>query len=259
MPRPRKCRRVCHFPETVEFSPIGEAGGKPVVLTVDEFETIRLIDKEGLSQEECGMQLCVGRTTVQAIYESARKKLAAALVLGLPIKIEGGEYRLCNGNADFCYKNDCFKKQIQTKFLMTKGEKIMRIAVTYENGNIFQHFGHTEQFKVYDVEEGNIVKTEIIDTNGSGHGALAGVLSALKADVLICGGIGGGAKMALAENGIKLYGGVNGDADKAVNDFINGNLDFNPNVHCSHHDNEHGGEAHTCGEHGCGHGNCGNH
>ena len=92
----------------------------------------------------------------------------------------------------------------------------MRIAVTYENGQIFQHFGHTETFKVYDVEEGKVVHSEVIDTNGSGHGALAGVLNALNADVLICGGIGGGAQTALAAAGIKLFGGVSGDADKAV-------------------------------------------
>lgn len=259
MSRPRKCRRVCHFPEINEFSPIGEVSGEPVILTIDEFETIRLIDKESLSQEECGVQLCVGRTTIQKIYESARKKLANALVLGLPIKIEGGDYCLCNGNVDFCYKSDCFKKQIHIKFLMDKGEKLMRIAVTYENGNIFQHFGHTKQFKVYDVEEGKIVRTDIIDTNGSGHGALAGILSALKADVLICGGIGGGAQTALAESGIKLYGGVSGNADEAVTALIAGNLDFDPDVHCEHHDHEHGGETHSCGDHGCGHGHCGNH
>lgn len=135
----------------------------------------------------------------------------------------------------------------------------MRITVTYKNGNIFQHFGHTEQFKLYDIEDGRVIKTELIDTNGSGHGALAGVLSAVKADVLICGGIGGGAQMALAENGIKLYGGVSGNADEAVNAFVAGNLAFNPDVHCEHHDHEHGGETHICGDHGCGHGHCGNH
>lgn len=135
----------------------------------------------------------------------------------------------------------------------------MRIAVTYENGNIFQHFGHTEQFKVYDVEEGKIIKTEVIDTNGSGHGALAGLLSAVKADVLICGGIGGGAQMALAQEGIQLFGGVSGDADEAVTALLAGSLAFNPNVRCNHHDHEHGDGAHACGEHGCGHGNCGNH
>lgn len=132
----------------------------------------------------------------------------------------------------------------------------MRIAVTYENGEVFQHFGHTERFKVYDVEDGKILKSEVVGTNGSGHGALAGVLSALKADVLICGGIGGGAQMALADCGIRLYGGVSGNADEAVRAFIAGGLDYNPDVHCDHHDHEHGDGGHKCGDHGCGHGHC---
>ncbi|MBP3339389.1 MAG: NifB/NifX family molybdenum-iron cluster-binding protein [Lachnospiraceae bacterium] len=132
----------------------------------------------------------------------------------------------------------------------------MRIAVTYENGAIFQHFGHTEYFKVYNVEDGKIVSSEVVDTNGSGHGALAGVLNSLNAEVLICGGIGMGAQMALADAGIKLYGGVSGDADKAVEEFIAGKLDYNPNVQCNHHDHNHE-EGHSCGEHACGSHSCG--
>ena len=129
----------------------------------------------------------------------------------------------------------------------------MKIAVTYADGMIFQHFGHTQQFKVYEVENGTIVSSEVVDTNGSGHGALAGVLSGLKADILICGGIGGGAQMALQQAGIALYGGCSGDADAAVADLLAGTLRFNPNVRCNHHD--HHGEGHSCGEHHCG-GNC---
>ena len=132
----------------------------------------------------------------------------------------------------------------------------MRIAVTYENGNIFQHFGHTQQFKVYEVQEGKILASQVVDTNGSGHGALAGVLNALNADVLICGGIGGGAQMALANAGIQLFGGVSGSADAAVEALIQGKLAYNPNVQCNHHGHDHHhGEGHTCGDHGCG-GNC---
>ena len=127
----------------------------------------------------------------------------------------------------------------------------MKIAVTYADGLIFQHFGHTQQFKVYNVENGTIVSTEIVDTNGSGHGALAGFLLGGGVDVLICGGIGGGAQMALAQAGIKFYGGVSGYADDAVEAFLAGNLDYNPNVRCNHH-----GEGHTCGEHGCGSHSC---
>ena len=135
----------------------------------------------------------------------------------------------------------------------------MNIAVTYENGQVFQHFGHTEQFKVYDVKDGKIIASEVIDTNGSGHGALAGVLTALNTNVLICGGIGGGAQMALHAAGIELFGGVSGDADKAVEKFIAGSLAYNPDVKCNHHDHHHG-EDHVCGNHGCGEGHhCGEH
>ena len=132
----------------------------------------------------------------------------------------------------------------------------MRIAVTYENGEIFQHFGHTSQFKVYDVAEGQILCAQVMDTNGSGHGALAGLLAALNVDVLICGGIGGGAQMALASAGIQLFGGVSGNADAAVRAFLSGELAFNPHVQCNHHDHHHG-ENHTCGDHGCGSHSCG--
>ena len=133
----------------------------------------------------------------------------------------------------------------------------MKIAVTYENEQIFQHFGHTEQFKIYTAENGKIINSEVVDTNGSGHGALAGLLSALDVDALICGGIGGGAQMALAQAGIKLFGGVQGDADKAVEAYLNDNLSYDPDAKCDHHDHNHG-EGHTCGEHGCG-GNCHGH
>ena len=135
----------------------------------------------------------------------------------------------------------------------------MKIAVTYEDGQIFQHFGHTEQFKLYTVEDGKIVSTEIVETNGSGHGALAGLWQAVGADVLICGGIGGGAQMALAGAGIRLYGGVSGSCDAAVNALLADRLSFNPEVRCDHHDREHGEGAHTCGSHGCGSHHCGDH
>lgn len=130
----------------------------------------------------------------------------------------------------------------------------MKIAVTYENGNVFPHFGHTEKFKVYDIRDGKVAGTQIIDTEGSGHGALAGMLSALKVDTLICGGIGAGAQAALAEAGIRLYGGVSGSTDEAVDKLLAGNLAFNPDVRCEHHgEGHHHGDGHHCGEnkHGC--------
>jgi len=134
----------------------------------------------------------------------------------------------------------------------------MKIAVTYENGEIFQHFGHTEAFKVYDVENKKVVSSEVVPTNGSGHGALAGLLQEINVEVLICGGIGGGAQMALSNAGIKLFGGVQGDADKAVEAYLNDTLQYDPDAKCDHHDHEHT-EGHTCGDHGCGSHNCGGH
>jgi len=131
----------------------------------------------------------------------------------------------------------------------------MKIAVTYENGTIFQHFGHTEQFKIYEVENGAVISTEIADTNGSGHGALAGFLLNKGVEVLICGGIGGGAQMALAEAGIRLFGGVSGNADEAVQALLSNSLIYNPEVRCDHHDHEHE-EGHSCHSHGCGSHSC---
>lgn len=129
-----------------------------------------------------------------------------------------------------------------------------KIAVTYADGQIFQHFGHTEFFKIYEIENGSIVNSQVVSANGNGHGALAGFLQSQGVDTLICGGIGGGAKMALAQAGITLYGGAAGDADTAVQNLLDGILSFNPDIMCSHHSH---GEGHTCGSHG--NHSCGNH
>ena len=128
----------------------------------------------------------------------------------------------------------------------------MKIAVTYENGQIFLHFGHTEQFKVYEVEDGKIISSKLIGSNGSGHGALAGLLADHSIDVLICGGIGGGAQAALEDHGIELCAGATGDPDQAVEAYLRGEL-INTGANCSHH-----GEGHSCGGHGEGH-SCGGH
>lgn len=135
----------------------------------------------------------------------------------------------------------------------------MKIAVTYDEGKIFQHFGKTEYFKVYQVEDGQVVSSQVISSNGSGHGALAGILAQQAVDVLICGGIGGGAQAALEEAGIKLCSGAQGDVDEAVEAYLKGEL-VSSGVNCDHHHEE----GHSCGDHGeehsCGgncHGGCG--
>lgn len=276
MPRPRRCRRICREPAYESFMPQGISCGEEIVLTLDEYEVIRLVDLEKLTHEQCAGQMDISRTTVTEIYESAREKLADSLVHGKILRIAGGNYRLCDGSAlrycqkackkagdtvsqniPICTENMCRSMKHPTGIPLCteimcrpmKGANNMRIAVTYENGAIFQHFGHTEQFKLYDIEDGKVTAEKIMDTNGQGHGALSGFLTEAGADILICGGIGGGAQMTLAEAGIKLYGGVSGMADDAVKAYLAGNLDFNPNVQCNHHGHEHG---HSCGEHHCG-------
>ena len=130
----------------------------------------------------------------------------------------------------------------------------MKIAATYDNGNIFQHFGKTEFFKVYEVEDNKVVSSEVIGSNGTGHGALAGLLAEQGISVLICGGIGGGAQSALAEAGIELCSGAQGDADTAVDAYLKGEL-VSTGVNCDHHQHE---DGHSCGSHENGH-SCGGH
>ena len=136
---------------------------------------------------------------------------------------------------------------------MKDEDETMRIAVTYDNGSVFQHFGKTESFKIYEVEDNKVVSSEVIGSNGTGHGALAGLLADHAVDVLICGGIGGGAQAALAEAGVELCAGAEGDADQAVEAWLKGEL-VSTGANCDHHH----GEGHSCGEHGEGH-SCGGH
>lgn len=246
MARPTRCRRVCSEPECRGFAPQPVHGVGTVTLTVDEYEVIRLVDYERRTHEQCAAQMGISRTTVTEIYENARFKISDSLVNGKMLLISGGNYHICRGDRERGCGRNC-RWALQAK----KGEATMRIAVPYEGGQVFQHFGHTSQMKIYDIEDGSIVKEQLADTTGSGHGALAGFLSGLRVDVLICGGIGGGAQAALAQAGIKLYGGVSGNADGAVQSFLAGTLSYNADVHCDHHGHDHHGH---CGEnkHGCG-------
>ena len=181
MPRPVKRRRVCEPPRNARFGPLDGAPAESVVLAVDEYETIRLIDLLGLTQEECAGQMGVARTTVQALYEAARAKLADMLVNGRLLHVEGGPYELCP-RAGGCRGKRCAQSAggsaFCARYQTISEDANMKIAVTYENGLVFQHFGHTQQFKLYTVENGKITSSEVVDTNGSGHGALAVFLNA---------------------------------------------------------------------------------
>ena len=234
MPKPNRCRFIDRLPVYRSFSPDDIDACESVLMTVDEYKTLRLLDNEGRTQEQCAARMNVSRTTVTAIYESARKKVGDVLVNGKRLLITGGNCR--------------FTPQQPPENLIEKGQNTMRIAVAYDNGEIFQHFGHSEYFKLYDVENGVIVAEQDVGTNGSGHGALAGFLQAAQVDALICGGIGMGAQMALADAVITLYGGVSGSADAAAKALAEGNLIYNTNARCNHHEH-HGG---SCGHHHCG-------
>ena len=126
----------------------------------------------------------------------------------------------------------------------------MKIAVPFENGMVFQHFGRSEQFKFYEVENGAVLHSEVVSTNGQGHGALVGFLVQNGANVVLCGGIGTGAQVALMQAGIQMFGGISGLADAAVSNYLSGRLVFDSDVHCTHHDHD---EGHSCHEHkgGC--------
>ena len=232
MPRPVKRRRVCEPPRNARFGPLDGAPAESVVLTVDEYETIRLIDLLGLTQEECAGQMGVARTTVQALYEAARAKLADMLVNGRLLHVEGGPYELCP-RAGGCRGKRCAQSAggsaFCARYQTISEDANMKIAVTYENGLVFQHFGHTQQFKLYTVENGKITSSEVVDTNGSGHGA--------------------------------LYPGARGAADAQVEALLAGTLAYDPDTTCAHHEHHgeghegchgHHGEGHTCGGH-CGH------
>ena len=241
MPRHKNCRKIKCYPDHWCFE--CEDGESEISLTLDEYEVIRLIDLEKRTHEECALEIGVARTTVTAIYESAREKIARFLCEGGRLTMSGGSYEL-----------------LTTTYIKKKRSGIMRIAVTYEKdtGMIFGHFGHTEYFKIYDVEENKIVSSEVVSSDGLGHGALAGFLKASGVDILICGGIGVGAQLALDEAEIELYGGNGGSADEAVIKLLEGKLDQDSEANCDHHhEHEEGCHCHDHGhDHDCG---CGQH
>lgn len=240
MPRNTKCRKIFCFPDYYGFVPeeVNADRIETIMMSLDEYEVLRLLDYEGLNQQECALRMGVARTTVTAMYENARKKLVRAIVEGKRLRIAGGNVKI---------DRERMKVPINLK---SKGGKAMRAAVTYDNGNVFGHFGKTEKFKIYDIENGKIVNSQILDTNGEGCGGLAGILNIANVDVLICGGIGGGAVHAIQEAGIKLYAGANGSADAAVEALLAGTLEAKGEANCDHHDHDHS-EGHSCR-----HGNC---
>lgn len=258
MGRPNKARRVCRMPSHRGFAPTDGPAQASIRLSVEEYETLRLIDYLGLNQQQAADQMDISRSALQSTYAEARKKLAMFLVEGRQLQIEGGDYALCSRcDPSPAGQTGCALRETR------KGVSTMKVAICYENGLVFQHFGHTQQFKLYDITDGVITHSEVVDTQGQGHGALAGVLQQLGVNALICGGIGPGARNALAQAGIALYPGASGLADANAAAFAQGSLSYDPEAQCADHGHGHG--EHHCGDHGdhqCGgHGDhhCGDH
>ncbi len=254
MPRPVRKRRVYQQPGSFCFTGNQPSRGE-VVLTLDEFEAVRLCDYVGLEQGEAAKRLEVARSTFQNILNQARKKLAEVLIYGKDLRIEEGSVEFARDPEWGCCQF-ILQSVPRTGGLpdFPKEEQDMKIAVTYDaqTGEIFQHFGRTENFKVYEVEVGQVREAHVEGTNGQGHGALAVVLKNLDVETLICGGIGGGAQQALKTQGIRFYGGCSGQADQAVEDFLAGKLAYQEDIQCAHHEHHHPGEG-GCGHHDCHH------
>lgn len=267
MPRPCRCRRVCAEPLVETFGPYpasqdGELD--PVVLLVEEYEALRIVDYERRTHEQCAAQMRVSRTTVTEIYERARHKVADALVNGRTLVIRGGNYEVCAGSCAHECAGRCRWKYGELALAMQNlaGDEIMRIAIPVKNENIYQHFGMASTFKVYEIEEKAVVNAFLIEAAGTGHGAKVGPLVENKVDCVICGGIGEDAMAQLAGAGIFLIAGVSGDADEAVAGALAHTLkaDFRAAAAKSRHQyrHQHGrGEGCGCGGHGHGEGGCG--
>ncbi|MDD7441202.1 MAG: DUF134 domain-containing protein [Sutterellaceae bacterium] len=259
MPRRPICRMVDWMPEYSGFLPEGVSpAGGAVTLLVDEFEAVRLADYEGLTHEECAARLGVSRPTATEIIGSARKKIADALVNGRPLRIEGGRVRV---------RGCCALEHvrgIRERFPLPeeKGVHIMRIAVPSENGEVFQHFGRAPGFTVYTVEEGRVLSIDQVQALGTGHGAMASLLREVGANLVICGGIGTGAVMALQSLGVDLIAGASGSTDDVIRAYLGGTLVDNPDVihecGCGGHGHEEG-EGCGCGGHHHEEGGCGCH
>ena len=249
MPRPEKQRRICPLSRGRRFDTEGNAPA--LAIRADELEALRLCDLEELSQAEAATRMGVSRGTLQRLLYSAHRQVAFALVCGHPIRLDPpngnrcSRTRGCGKKCRFCRKN---------RKTDHKGDKNMIIALTSSNGEVFQHFGHTPEFTLYETKGDELLGPRVVPTGENGHGALAGILDALGVEVLICGGIGGGAQMALDEIGVKVVGGASGKVADVVTAFLKGELEVDPDFQCHHHDHDSG---HKCGEHGCGEHRCG--
>lgn len=238
MPRPKKCRKVCQMPHIKEFKPAGmNSGEDAVILTVDEYESIRLIDKEGFSQEECSIYMQVARTTVQSIYNSARKKLADALVDGLTLKIEGGDYRLCDGDEEYCECGGCRKHRHICRQKNIKESGVMKIAVPLDENkqDVCIVLARAPYFLFSENGKDTIVENPAAEAQGGAGIQAAQFLVDSGADILITVRCGQNAADVFKEAGMKIYKSVNKAAADDLADLDNGKLELLTKFHGGFH------------------------
>lgn len=238
MPRPRKCRKVCQMPEVIEFQPVGRnLCHSAVVLSVDEYEAIRLIDKQGFSQEECGKYMQIARTTVQLVYDSARKKLAEALVCGLPLKIEGGDFRLCDGEEESCGCGGCRRHRRNQLEMQYKEDGKMRIAIPLDENkqDVCIVLSRAPYFLFQDEDAQTIVENPAANAQGGAGIQAAQFLVDNGVNVLITVRCGQNAADVFTAVGMKIYKSAGRTAAEDLTAFAEGRLEELTQFHGGYH------------------------
>ena len=227
MPRPRKCRKVCYLPDNDGFVPV--RGGEeltPIVLNVDEYEAIRLIDREGFSQEQCGEYMRIARTTVQQIYAAARKKLADALVEGLPLRIEGGDFQLCDGNEDYCGCGGCRRHRRGCVQQNIMEDRKMRIAIPLDENkqDVCIVLARAPYFLFWEDGKDTILENPAAQAHGGAGIQAAQFLVDNGVNVLITVRCGQNAADVFKAAGMKIYKSANKAAADDLTAFEDGKL-----------------------------------
>lgn len=228
MPRPTKCRKVCQLPPVYEFRPAGELSDDSIVtLTVDEYEAVRLIDLQGMSQEECGAYMRVARTTVQAIYNSARKKLARALVCGMTLRINGGNYELCEGDEEYCGCGGCAKHRANRTAASIKEDASMKIAISVEENkvDVCPFAARSPYFLLYENGESTVVENPAAQAESGAGIQAAQFLIDNDVTHFIAARVGGNAAEVFKAAGIPVYTSANKTAAEDIAALESGELE----------------------------------
>ena len=237
MPRPRKCRKVCQMPRSLEFRPVGENKEKEkIILTVDEYEAIRLIDKQGFSQEECSTYMKVSRATVQMIYNSARKKLAEALVSARSLRIQGGDYQLCDGEEEFCDCGGC-KKHRRVWTHVEKEDGKMRIAIPLDENkkDVCIVLARAPYFLFHEDGKDTVIENPAAAAQGGAGIQVAQFLVDNRIDALITVRCGQNAAEVFQAAEMKIYKSVNKVAADDLNAWKEGKLEELTEFHSGYH------------------------